>query len=203
MQTGHTESLHPPGHEVPEIRFQSVGPLCFYPGFELAVSEDRNRFAVRSSDKLVRLNWTNEPIYRLNDAGALHLTRETLFPYVRFFFDFVRGGSGCFSIAEPDEAIPWLRCATRAQKESVRNQLIPLRYDGLDESAMHSIRASVIFRDALFHCDIKIARTPSSVFDAELGRLIECTFGCLLLTNEVLIQEHLDVAMVERPKETS
>jgi|GEM_PF-5851122 len=70
--------------------------LPFYPGcrfLEIAdhsVLPSRKSFVIYRQTEAVVLDWTNVPIYRLNETVPLALDERNIVEYVRFFFSFVR-----------------------------------------------------------------------------------------------------------------
>src|SRR5688572_20432938 len=71
--------------------------LSFYPGYrfldvaDYEITPAFRKFIVHRPGDVTVLDWTNDPIYKLNDKVPLGLTRDTVRDYIRFFFSYVRG----------------------------------------------------------------------------------------------------------------
>lgn len=63
--------------------------------------------AVHRPDGITVLDWTNAPIYKLNESVPIVLDDKTVGFYVRFFFTYVRGRHGRFLIVESVDDIAW------------------------------------------------------------------------------------------------
>lgn len=141
------------------------------------------------------MNGTNEPIYRTNDLAPIRLEEDTLLPYAKFFFHYVRGELGQFNIVEKPEDVVWLPEAKATEKAKVNAQLMDVTYKGIDADDLHSLTGTVIFRNALFRTDIKIAPGEMDAPDHETGGTEHFTLGQLKLTDEELLLEELHVAV--------
>jgi tetratricopeptide (TPR) repeat protein len=78
-----------------------AAPLMFWPGASLLAIEDtartgpREQFAVVwDGREVVRLDWTNEPIYAATGRHPIATGEASLFAYVRFFFTSCGGSAG-------------------------------------------------------------------------------------------------------------
>lgn len=171
--------------------------LPFYPTCALKSG------ALRWRNRLVVLDWTNEPFYQLNAAGALCLTPTTAGQYAKFFFDHVRGDDGCFTLVEPGDPIAWLPSASIQHQEAVNNLLQPVTYQGYDAEGLHRLTATVIFSNyaiaALFRSSFRIAPRVMPVFDAATGGWEEFCCGQIRLgDDEDLLIEELHVTLPQR-----
>jgi tetratricopeptide (TPR) repeat protein len=143
----------------------------------------------------VLINWTNEPIYDLNEIAPVILNKNTVIPYVKFFFNFVRGSLGQFIIVEKPTDVSWLPETSQKEKEEVNSKLIPITYHGIDNNGFFSLTSTVIFRNALFKVDIKIAPQEMEIFDDNTGMFEDFIIGQIKLENEKLLCEELNVYM--------
>jgi len=139
----------------------------------------------------VLLNWTNEPIYTLNEQAPIILEEGTLIPYAKFFFEMVRGTLGYFVIVEEPEDVPWLPEAKDEEKKAVNELLKPVENLGLTDDNFYTLVAIVIFKDALFRTEIKIAPYPMSSTNPEVGTDEAYSTGQIALRNEELLLEDL------------
>jgi hypothetical protein len=184
-----------------------VAALPFYDEFKLyAVSdttlpEPNTRYMLSKPGDVSLLNWTNEPIYEVNERAPIKIDRKTCLPYARFFFHFVRGQLGRFIIVEKPEEVVWLPNASDKEKADVNQRLTPLTYKGIGRDNLITLTASVVFKNALFKTDIKIAPFEMDVFDAEINDKEHFTIGQMKLTNEDLLLEDLNVPVDPPPGE--
>ena len=180
----------------------SFARLPFYPDATLVPCEGGSGIAIHWRDYRRTLDHTNEPLYWLNEQGALRLTRATLLPYVRYFLSQVRGTTGCFDQVEPDDPINWLPAINPGHKEHVRNQLQPMRYHGVD-AGRHLVSATVIYSNyataALFRVDIRIASRAMWVRDPEAETPRYMCKGQLQICDEEVLVRDLGIVVPEPP----
>lgn len=62
-------------------------------------------FGLDGPEQTVWLDGSSAPVHEANEAESLVLTDETVNDYIRFFFFFVRGGSGPFVLVEAQDDI--------------------------------------------------------------------------------------------------
>ena len=186
-----------------------VTDLPFYDQFKLyAVSDStlpqpntRYMLYKESDNDLSLMNWTNEPIYSVNDRAPIKLDRKTIIPYTKFFFHYVRGQLGRFIIVEKPEEVVWLANANAKEKEEVSKRLMAVSYKGIGRDNLFTLTATVIFKNALFKTDIKIAPYEMDVFDPEVNAPEHFTIGQMKLVNEELLLEELNVPVDPPPGE--
>ena len=181
--------------------------LPFYDEFKIyAVSdttrpEPNTRYILHKAGTTSVLNWTNEPIYSVNEEAPIKLDRKTIVPYAKFFFHYVRGQLGRFIIVEKPEEITWLSNATDKEKADVNSRLMNVTYKGIGRDNLFTLTATVIFKNALFKTDIKVAPYEMDVFDPETNAPEHFTLGQMKLTNEELLLEDLNVPIDPPPSE--
>lgn len=75
----------------PDKTVALVHDLPFYPGYRFAEIADhesnppRSRFVVQKDADITVLDWTNGPIYLLNEKAPIRLDHHNVIDYVRFF----------------------------------------------------------------------------------------------------------------------
>ena len=186
-----------------------VADLPFYDQFKLyAVSDTtlpqpntRYMLYKEGDNDLSLMNWTNEPIYSVNDRAPIKLDRKTIIPYTKFFFHYVRGQLGRFIIVEKPEEVVWLANANAKEKEEVAKRLMSVNYKGIGRDNLFTLTATVVFKNALFKTDIKIAPYEMDVFDPEVNAPEHFTIGQMKLVNEELLLEELNVPVDPPPGE--
>jgi len=184
-----------------------VASLPFYDEFKLyalsdtTLSPPNTRYMLYKPGDISLMNWTNEPIYSVNERAPIKLDRKTVIPYAKFFFHYVRGQLGRFIIVEKPDEVVWLSNANTKEKADVAERLIPVTYKGIGRDNLFTLTATVVFKNALFRTDIKIAPYEMDVFDPELGAPEHFTIGQMKLTNEDLLLEELNVPIDPPPGE--
>lgn len=184
-----------------------VADLPFYKDFKLYALTDMTlpppnvRYMLYKPGDVSVMNWTNEPIYSVNERTTITLDRKTLVPYAKFFFHYVRGQLGRFIIVEKPEEVVWLPNATEEEKAKVAAALMPVTYKGIGRDNLFTLTCTVIFKNALFRTDIKVAPYEMDVFDADLNANEHFTIGQMKLTNEELLLEDLNVPIDPPPGE--
>jgi len=181
--------------------------LPFYDEFKLYAISDSSlpqpntRYVLYKPGDVSIMNWTNEPIYAVNERAPIKIDRKTCLPYARFFFHFVRGQLGRFIIVEKPEEIIWLANANDKEKAEVNEKLMPVTYKGIGRDNLITLSATVVFKNALFKTDIKIAPFEMDVFDPEINAPEHFSIGQMKLTNEDLLLEDLNVPVDPPPGE--
>jgi len=181
--------------------------LPFYDEFKLYAlsdttkSEPNTRYVLYKPGDVSVLNWTNEPIYSVNERAPIKVDRKTCASYARFFFHFVRGQLGRFIIVEKPDEVVWLPNANEEEKAEVAKRLMPVTYKGIGRDNLITLTATVVFKNALFRTDIKIAPFEMDAFDPEINAPEHFTIGQMKLTNEELLLEELNVPVDPPPGE--
>jgi hypothetical protein len=179
----------------------------FYDDYQIVSMADatlpvpNERFMIYKPGDLHLMNWTNEPIYRVNDKAPIKLDRKTIIPYAKFFFHFVRGQLGRFIIVEKPEEVQWMDKATREEKQKVNEKLLPVTYKGIGRDNLFTLTGTVVFKNALFRTDIKVAPMEMDAYDTELEENEHFTIGQMKLTNEELLLEDLNIPVDPPPTE--
>ncbi len=201
-------------------------PLSFYGGNEgyqlislrdLEVPPPNERFLLFKTGAPAHfLDWSNKPIYELNDTGALQLRRTVLIDYTEFFFHFVRGQLGRFIFISNLDQAPWRpelsakqrEDAKKKAREALRNKadeefrgdvFLP-RYAGHKDGDFYVVRGIVAFKNALFQTDVLIAPYPTER-KGEDGTIQQYSTGQLELTGERLLDEEFPFVIDEPPGE--
>jgi hypothetical protein len=157
--------------------------LDFYPGYKFYDMADQSsnpslrRFVLVKKDIVTILDFTNTPIYEINKSAPIYLNEDTVYDYVRFFFNFVRGRHGRFLIVESVDDIAWTEEPPPAAKKSISKLIMPVSMitKDVDDGNFH-LHAQMVFRDSLFSADIMVQKD-----------------GLVQLTNEQLMIEDLPV----------
>ena len=184
-----------------------VADLPFYDEFKLYALSDttlpapNTRYMLYKPGDVSVMNWTNEPIYSVNERAPIKVDRKTCVPYAKFFFHYVRGQLGRFIIVEKPDEVVWLSNASDKEKADVASRLMPVTYKGIGRDNLMTLTATVVFKNALFKTDIKLAPFEMDVFDPELGAPEHFTIGQMKLTNEDLLLEDLNVPIDPPPGE--
>lgn len=156
--------------------------ISFYPGYRFLDIADHSltppprRFVIHKPGDVVVLDWTNEPIYALNERAPLVLTEETVVEYARFFFTYIRGRHGRFIVTETVDDISWKEEPPPAARKAIGGVLEPLQLLSADKEGVYHLGASLLFKDSLFKAQIHV--TPQ---------------GQVSLTDETLLIENMPV----------
>ncbi len=184
-----------------------VAALPFYDEYRMYSLSDRSqpapntRYVLAKEGDIGLLNWTNEPIYLINQKAPIKLDRKTLVAYSKFFFHYVRNELGRFVIVEKPEDVAWLPEADEKEKAAVAAKLKPVTYKGIGRDNLFSLDCTVMFRNALFATSIKVAPYELDAFDPEQGATEHMIVGQIKLTNGDLLLEDLHVDVDPPPQE--
>ncbi|MAE51561.1 MAG: hypothetical protein CMH27_07105 [Micavibrio sp.] len=159
----------------------------FYPGYRFLEISDtsltpaRKRFVIIKSEQaniisdVVVLDWTNEPIYILNQKAPIQLNADNIAEYVRFFFTYVRGKHGRFIVTENVDDINWKEDPPPQARKAIAKMLVPVELKEEKDGNMY-LEATMMFRDSLFKADVEVQ--PN---------------GLVSLSNEKLLVEDMPV----------
>ena len=137
--------------------------MSFYPGLRYLDIADYScvppiqRFAVDGDGVNVVLDWSNKPIYQLNEDMPIILNEDTAADYVRFFFDHVRGKNGRFLITESVDDIKWRDDPPPAARKTIGEMLMPMIVADAKGDGGYFLSITVMFKDSLFQCDVDVS----------------------------------------------
>jgi len=156
--------------------------LSFYPNHvfydiaDLSAAKAIHRYVVMKDNVVTVLNWTSAIIYGLNKTAPLTLNDENIGDYVRFFFSYVRGAEGKFSLAENVDDVAWKDDPSPSSRKAVGNMITPLTLLQVHDDGGYDLEGTITFKNALFKAEINIAAD-----------------GALNITNQELLLEDLPV----------
>ena len=148
----------------------------FYPGWRLLEISDhsaipaRKSFIVYRAEEAVVLDWTNQPIYRLNEIVPVRLDEQNIVEYVRFFFTFVRGRHGRFLITESVDDIAWKDEPPAPARKAIAALIEPTKLRAMDENGAFHLSTRMIFKDSLFKSNVIV--TPAGLVTLEDEELV-------------------------------
>jgi hypothetical protein len=160
----HTLSFYE-NHYVVELSRQDQHP----PVVRVAVCNDKGDVTV--------LNWTNEPIHKLNRAVPIQLSEDSMADYVRFFFTYVRGSHGRFLIIDSVDDIDWREEPAAAGRKALGKMIEPMQIKRREADGTVVFSLCIVFKDSLFAAEAHLK--PD---------------GNLSLHNEELLVEDIPVA---------
>jgi len=115
------------------------------------------RFAIDGPEAQIVLDWSNDPIYKLNKDIPIMLDEEVVCDYIRFFFNHVKGENGRFLIAESIDDIRWREDPPPAARKTIGEMLMPLIIADQNDKGEFTIKATLMFKDSLFECSIDVS----------------------------------------------
>lgn len=142
-----------------ETSIKSFTP-AFYPGYNVLDIQDNsfnppvNRSVLYKGDQVIVLNWSNEPIYKLNAQLPIELDENTISDYVSFFFAYVRGQKGQFLIVENVDDIPWKEDPPPNARKAISNMIKPLSVQSAGIQGSYKVTGCMMFKNSLFQSDV-------------------------------------------------
>ncbi len=134
----------------------------FYPGyrfFDIADYEtvpNIRKFVLYKPGHVIVMNWTNEPLYALNEAAPIALNDHTVEDYVRFFFTYVRGRHGRFIITDNVDDVMWRDEPPPAARKAISQMLEPLHVTERTAEGGYKLTARMMFKDSLFKTVVNV-----------------------------------------------
>lgn len=139
-------------------------PTPFYAGYRYLDITDHSAlpskrvFAVYKAGDCVLMDWTNGPIYALNQRAPLKIIKQNVTSYVRFFFRHVRGRHGRFMIVETVDDISWRDDPSPSTRAAVAKMILPLTIVK-NTGPVFEISARMVFQDSLFSATVIVEET--------------------------------------------
>jgi len=143
------------------IRFQ---PLPFYEGYELLELTDMStipaakKYVIYKSGDVNVIDWTNDVIYELNKNAPINLTESNITSYIKFFFEYVQGRHGKFTVIETEYDIKWQVEPPAQGRKAMQEMLKPVEFLNKDSDGAFNLKAFVTYKDSLFTTSIKITK---------------------------------------------
>lgn len=153
-----------------------VHNLPFYDGFFLVefARHDQHPPITRTAicnekGDVIVLNWTNEPIYKLNKTIPINLNDENRGDYVRFFFTYVRGAHGRFLIVDSVDDIDWREEPAPSGRKALAKMIEPMNVRKREKDGTVIFSVCLIFKDSLFAAQAYLKPDGTlSIHDEEL-----------------------------------
>jgi hypothetical protein len=143
------------------IRTQKIP---FYKDFEFLELTDMSavpaarKYAIYKPGSVSVITWTNQAIYDMNEKAPIVLNDRTVVPYVRFFFNYVRGRHGRFVIVEGIDDIKWQVEPPLQGRKVMQEMLSPVAVTGQDEDGTYNLEAYMVFKDSLFKTRVHVKK---------------------------------------------
>lgn len=149
--------------------------LSFYPGYKLTEIQNKRQTPPVQINLIYRdqdihiLDWSNTPIYQLNQEVPITLNEQTVISYVTFFFHYVRGKHGRFLFVENVDDINWREDPPPAARKAIGKMLQPVQITQKNADGSFELLACMIFKDSLFQSKITVEpHGHVTLFDEEL-----------------------------------
>jgi hypothetical protein len=138
--------------------------LPFYKGYELLELTDLStipaarKYAIYKPGDATVINWTNQPIYEVNEKAPIQLDERNVVAYVKFFFNYVRGRHGKFQIVEAIDDIRWQIEPPLQGRKVMQEMLAPVSVAGLDSGGTFHLDLYMVFKDSLFRTKVHVKK---------------------------------------------
>jgi hypothetical protein len=144
-----------------------VAKLSFYSNFQFYELTDirdkqpKSMFALHNvnavDDATFVLDWTNRPIYTVNEQDPINLRQDNIADYLGFFFACVQGPYGPMTVVENLEPPP---DAGEDVKKMVKEvlKMTPPRVAAFDRaSGTFTVYAAMLFKDCVFKTKMEVS----------------------------------------------
>ena len=145
--------------------------LSFYPGYKFLDIADYDcvpafrKFAIYKQGEVIVLDWTNKPIYELNERALSKLDEYSAADYIRFFFKYVRGKHGRFIVAETVDDINWAEEPPPAVRKAIGQLLSPVKTIEADKNGHFKLEACMVYKKSLYKMTLSL--TDSGIVSIE------------------------------------
>lgn len=138
--------------------------LSFYPGYQLLDIHLKDsvpalhRYVIFGPDQVEIIDWSNEPIYILNEKVPITLNEDNVRQYVRFFFSMVKGKHGLFRITQSTEDIEWREDPPPSARKAIGSMIEPLSVNSVNDDGDFELSMCLMFKDSLFKSDVLVKK---------------------------------------------
>lgn len=146
----------------PESTTIRTQALPFYRGYQLCELTDLSavpaarKYAIYKAGDVNVVGWTNQTIYETNEKAPVALDERNVRDYVRFFFTYVRGRHGKFTIVESIDDIKWQVEPPLQGRKVMQDMLEPLTLVEHEKGGAFTLEAFMVFKDSLFKTRIHV-----------------------------------------------
>jgi len=123
---------------------------------DLSAVPAARKYALYRPGDVAVINWTNQPIYEVNERAPIALKYDNVADYVRFFFGYVRGRHGRFFVIETIDDIRWQVDPPLQGRKTMQEMLEPVTLIDEDDNGVFNLEAFMIFKDSLFRTKIHV-----------------------------------------------
>jgi|AntRauTorcE11897_2_1112592.scaffolds.fasta_scaffold00834_13 hypothetical protein len=132
-----------------DFKFYEISDLSTVPG--------ARKYALSDGKQVYMINWTNGPIYEVNETAPIKLDQNSVRSYVKFFFTYVRGRHGRFMPIESLDEIRWQNEPPAQGRKVIQEMLAPVTVLNQDSDGTFNLEAYMLFKDSLFRTLIHVA----------------------------------------------
>lgn len=104
------------------------------------------------------MTWTNQPIYMLNEKAPIRLDENNIADYVKFFFNYVRGRHGRFTVIETIDDIRWQTEPPAQGRKAMQELLESVTLVAQDADGTFHLDAFMMFKDSLFKTKVHVEK---------------------------------------------
>jgi hypothetical protein len=136
--------------------------LPFYPGLRLldivcpTTIPVIQRYVVYGKTECVMIDYTNKPIYELNDRYPVRIEADSVEDYGRFFLNLVRGNLGRFILVENVDDVPWKEEPPPPARKAIAKMISPLSIINASPKGFFDLSACLVFKNGLFRAKLTI-----------------------------------------------
>jgi len=141
----------------------AVSP-SFYPKYRFldicdnTLTPSMQRYVLYKKGESKIIDYTNKPIYELNQTLPIKLNKKNVAEYVRFFFTYVRGRQGRFCVAENVDDIPWKENPPPSARRAITGIISPITCEKKDKDGNFHLKACMVFKDCLFQSSVIVSK---------------------------------------------
>jgi hypothetical protein len=144
-----------------------VARLPFYTNFQfyeltdIREKQPKSMFALHNpnggEDSTYVLDWTNRPIYTVNEHDPIQLRQDNISDYLGFFFACVQGPYGPMTVVENLDPPPDASADVKNMVKEVL-KMTPPRVSGFDRaSGTFTVYAAMLFKDCVFKTKMEVS----------------------------------------------
>lgn len=125
---------------------------------DLSTVPGARKYVIYKPGDVTVINWTNQPIYEINEKAPIRLNNDNVVSYVKFFFNYVRGRHGRFLIIETIDDVRWQIEPPAQGRKIMQEMLSPVSFENEEADGTLNLNAFMVFKDSLFRTKIHVKK---------------------------------------------
>jgi len=170
------EDVNPYIHPIPfslEMTRLSVSRLSFYEDYKLykmtnfEARHGVTKYTLRKPGHAVVINWTAEPIYKINKIAPVQINENNVVDYIKFFFTYVRDRERNLQVIEKIEDLKLNGKQSAQLHFNVMSKIGPVSLESVDSNEGFDLLGYLLSCNTLVKSRIRVKKTGTIILSDE------------------------------------